>query len=110
VFWVNVSPDAQAFDAVSATENRKVPAVDAVHTEMWVSVSLVPPFVHADGGVPSDSADPDEELEKMNEFRVAEPADTLEVPAAPGSPTCSCTNVPATAEYAARRCRWSAAC
>jgi hypothetical protein len=95
---VKESEVAQARDAVSATVNRSVPAELAVHTEMCVRVSLVPPLVHADGGVPSDSAEPDEELEKMHEFRVVEPTDTLDVPAAPGSPVCSCTNVPATAE------------
>jgi hypothetical protein len=89
VFRVNESPDAHVFDAVSATENRNVPEVLAVHTEIWVSVSLLPPLVHADGAVPSDSAEPDEELLKMKEFRVLDPALTLEVPAAPGSPTCS---------------------
>jgi len=98
---VNVSADAHAFDAVSATVNRSVPDVDAVQIEIWVSVSDVPPFVHADGAVPRDSDDPDEELEKMNEFRVVEPTDTLEVPAAPGSPVCSWTKLPATALYAA---------
>src|ERR1041385_5219274 len=96
-----VSADAHALDGVSATVNRSVPALLAVHTEMWVSVSLVPPFVHADGGVPSDSADPDEEDEKTKLLRVVEPTEMLEVPAAPGSPVCSCTNVPATALYAA---------
>jgi hypothetical protein len=84
---VKESADAHALLAVRATEPRNVPADDAVHTEMCVSVSDVPPFVHADGGVPSDSAEPDDELEKIKEFRVVEPTDTLEVPAAPGSPT-----------------------
>jgi hypothetical protein len=86
---VNVSADAHALLAVSATENRNVPADDAVHTEIWVSVSDVPPFVHAAGAVLRLSDDPDEELENTNEFRVAEPTLTLEVPAAPGSPVCS---------------------
>jgi hypothetical protein len=95
---VNVSAEAQAFDAVSATEPRNVPDVDAVHNEICVSVSDVPPLVHAEGGVPSDSDDPDDEEEKTKEFRVVEPTLTLEVPAAPGSPVCSCTNVPTTAE------------
>jgi hypothetical protein len=95
---VKESADAHALLAVSATEPRNVPADDAVHNEMCVSVSDVPPFVHAAGGVPSDSAEPDDELEKMKEFRVVEPADTLLVPAAPGSPVWSCTNVPTTAE------------
>jgi hypothetical protein len=88
---LKVSADAHAFDAVRATENRNVPALDAVHTEMWVSVSDVPPFVHADGGVPSDSDDPDDEDENTKLLRVVEPTDTLEVPAAPGSPVCSWT-------------------
>jgi hypothetical protein len=86
---VKVSADAHALDAVSATENRNVPADDAVHTEMCVNVSDVPPFVHADGAVLRLSDDPDEELEKTKLFRVVEPTDTLEVPAAPGSPVCS---------------------
>src|SRR5689334_12835273 len=66
VFWLYWSPDAHAFDAVSATENRNVPAVLAVHTEMWVSVSLVPPLVHAEGAVPSDSAEPDRKSTRLN--------------------------------------------
>jgi hypothetical protein len=93
-----VSADAQALLAVSATEPRNVPADDAVQKERCVSVSDVPPFVHADGAVPSDRAEPDDELEKMKEFRVLEPTDTLLVPAAPGSPVWSWMNVPTTAE------------
>ncbi|MEU0181791.1 hypothetical protein ABZ312_11470 [Streptomyces sp. NPDC006207] len=83
------SEDAQARDAVSATVNSSVPDVEAVHTEMWVSVSDVPPFVHAEGGVPSDRADPDDDEENTNELRVVEPTLTLAVPAAPGSPVCN---------------------
>jgi hypothetical protein len=36
---VNVSAEAHALDAVSATVARRVPDVDAVQIEMWVSVS-----------------------------------------------------------------------
>jgi hypothetical protein len=93
---VNESADAQAFDAVSATENRNVPLVLAVHTEMWVRVSDVPPFVHADGAPLSARADPDDEAAKVAELRVVEPTEMADVPAAPGSAVCSCTNVPAT--------------
>jgi hypothetical protein len=93
---LKVSADAHALDAVSATEKRNVPADDAVHTEMWVSVSDVPPFVHAAGGVPSDTVEPADESEKTKLLRVVDPTLTLAVPAAPGSPVCSWANVPAT--------------
>jgi hypothetical protein len=107
---VNVSAEAHALLAVSATVANSVPADEAVHTEIWVSVSLVPPFVHADGGVPSDSDDPEDEDEKTNELRVVEPTDTLVVPAAPGSPVCSCTNVPTPRCMRHRRCPSCARC
>jgi hypothetical protein len=87
----NWSADAHTLDEVSATVNSSVPDVDAVHTEMWVSVSLVPPFVHADGAELSASDDPDDEAANVKLLRVVEPTDTLDVPAAPGSPTCNCT-------------------
>ncbi|MFE4818608.1 hypothetical protein ACFRFU_19675 [Streptomyces sp. NPDC056704] len=86
---MNVSAEAHALLAVSATENRNVPDVDAVHTEMCVSVSDVPPLVHADGAELNASDAPDDEAAKVKEFRVAEPTETLAVPAAPGSPVCS---------------------
>ncbi|MGQ4343575.1 hypothetical protein ACN6LG_003966 [Streptomyces sp. SAS_275] len=81
---VNESPDDHAFDELSATENRNVPLVDAVQTEMSVIVSEVPPFVH-DGFVPvSASADPDEEAANVKTLRVVDPALIAVVPAAPG--------------------------
>jgi hypothetical protein len=93
---VNESVDAQAREAVSATVNSSVPADDAVHTEMWVRVSDVPPFVHAAGAPLNARADPDDEAANVQLLRVVDPADTADVPAAPGSPVWSCTNVPAT--------------
>jgi hypothetical protein len=62
---VNVSPDAHAFDADSATENRNVPADDAVHTEMSVSVSDVPPFVQGPTEPDKASADPADDAENV---------------------------------------------
>jgi hypothetical protein len=96
VFSEKESAEAQAFDAVNATVNRSVPADEAVHTEMWVRVSDVPPFVHADGAPLNARADPDDEAANVQLLRVVDPADTADVPAAPGSPVWSCTNVPAT--------------
>jgi hypothetical protein len=93
---VNESAEAHALEAVNATEKRKVPAELAVHTEMWVRVSDVPPFVHAEGAPLNARADPDDEAAKVQLLRVVDPADTADVPAAPGSPVWSCTNVPAT--------------
>jgi hypothetical protein len=59
VFSVNVFPDAHACDAVSATDHRNVPAVEASNTAMWLIVSDVPPFVH--GPIDAEMAfDPDE--------------------------------------------------
>jgi hypothetical protein len=77
--------------AVSATENKNVPPLAAVQTEMWVSVSDVPRLVYADGAELNASDDPDDEAANVKLLRVVEPTDTLEVPAAPGSPVCSCT-------------------
>ena len=41
-----VSPDAQAFDAERAQENKNVPLVAADQIEISVIVSVVPLFVH----------------------------------------------------------------
>nr|WP_208030866.1 hypothetical protein [Streptomyces cyanogenus] len=88
---MKVSPDAHAFDADNATENRKVPALLAVHTEMSVSVSDVPPFVHGPTAPDRASADPDDEAENVAWILVVEPALIAVVPAAPGLAVCSWT-------------------
>lgn len=62
---MKVSADAHAFDAVNATENKNVPADDAVHTEMSVIVSDVPPFVHGPTEPDSASAEPDDDAENV---------------------------------------------
>lgn len=43
---MNVLPVAHACDPDSAKLNRKLPADDASHAEIWVMLSDVPPFVH----------------------------------------------------------------
>jgi hypothetical protein len=88
---VKVSADAHARLVVNATENRNVPALLAVHTEMFVIVSLVPPFVHGPTLADSASADPAEDAANVAWIRVDDPALIAVVPAAPGLAVCSCT-------------------
>jgi hypothetical protein len=85
---VNVLPDAQACDAVSAAEYWKFPAVVLSQTEMCDRVSDVPPFVHAAGADVRDMDPPDAAL-NVNAFRVVSPAAAAVVPADPGSPVWS---------------------
>jgi hypothetical protein len=81
---VKVSPLAHVFDAVSATDQRKLPDVVASQTETCEMVSLVPPLVHA-GALESAIAPPDA-AECVAATRVVDPTETLDVPDAPGSP------------------------
>jgi hypothetical protein len=81
---VNVLPETHACDAVSSTDKSKLPAVTASHTEMWVRVSDVPPFVHT-GLVPVRAIALPEGAANANVTRVAEPTAAAVAPAAPGS-------------------------
>jgi hypothetical protein len=80
-------PDAHACDVVSCPAHRWVPDVDADQIEMAVMVSDVPPLVHW-GSEPMEAAPP-EALPNVTDCRAVEPAETLAVPALPGSPVCS---------------------
>jgi hypothetical protein len=91
---VSVSVLAQAFDADKAPERTNVPAELADHSEMWLMVSDVPPFVHT-GAVPLPAFDPPDAAAKPCATRVVEPAAALFAPAAPGSPVCSLMYEPA---------------
>jgi hypothetical protein len=84
-----MSPLAHDLDAVSVTENRKVPEEAADHMARSVIVSVVPPFVHC--GVPLIDVEPAEAAPKVADCRVLEPADVLVVPAVPGSAVWSST-------------------
>lgn len=88
---VKVLPEAHACEDARAAENRNVPAEDADHTETWVSVSLVPPLVHADGAADAARACA-AGAAKVRDWRAVEPTDTEVVPAAPGSAVCSWMN------------------
>ena len=90
MFNVNVSAEAHTFDAVSATEKRNVPALEAVHTEMSVIVSDVPPFVHGPTLEDSASAEPPDDAASVAWIRVVDPALIAVVPAAPGFAVCNC--------------------
>jgi hypothetical protein len=81
-------------DAVSANEYRKLPADDASHTEIWVMVSDVPPFVH-DGFVPDMALEPADAAAHGIVTRVTEPAAAAVAPAEPGSAVWSFANEPA---------------
>jgi hypothetical protein len=96
VFSVNVFPFTHACDAVNAALYRKFPAVDASHTEMWVNVSDVPPFVHT-GAVPDMAIAPELAADCVTATRVADPTAAAVAPDAPGSAVCSFTNKVATA-------------
>jgi hypothetical protein len=95
----NVSPFVMAFDDVSATENRKFPAVVESHTEMWEIVSDPADHDVQDGSVVVIAFDPVDAADHVSAFRVVS-ADTFDVPADPGSPVCSFTAVVAGAENA----------
>jgi hypothetical protein len=81
---VNVFVLTHACDAVSAAEYWKFPADVASHTEMWLIVSDVPPFVHAAGDEVSDM-DPADAALNVSAFRVASHTAAAVAPAAPGS-------------------------
>jgi hypothetical protein len=90
---LKLSPELTAFDCVSAAEPRKVPEVDADHSETYAYVSVVDTAVHATATV-LEMAPPDATVPKVDCWRVVLPAG-LDVPAAPGSPKCICTHTAA---------------
>ena len=85
---VNVFVDTHACEAVKAAEYWKFPAVVESHTEMWLIVSDVPPFVHA-AGEDVRLIDPADAALNVNALRVVSPAAAAVVPDAPGSAVCS---------------------
>jgi hypothetical protein len=87
---VNVSPFATAFDAVSDTEPRNVPAVDADHSEMCEIVSEPDAHDAHDGAVPDCACEPADADARVDCTRVVF-ADAAVAPDAPGSPVCSFT-------------------
>jgi len=84
-----VSPDAQAFDAERAQENKKVPLVAADQIAMSVIVSVVPPFVH-EGVVVKDTI-PDVAEPNVALALVVEPAEIEVWPLDPGGAVCNST-------------------
>src|SRR5260370_35402551 len=90
---VAVSPGFVVLGRVSSQLNRKFPERDASQTEMLVTTSpLVPAqFDHA-GNVAAIAFAPADAAAHVIPGRVVTD-DTFDVPAAPGSPVCSCTNV-----------------
>jgi hypothetical protein len=75
----------------SCMENPNVPDVDADQNEMSVSVSGdVPAQLDQAGAVPVEAIDPDDADAHVTAGRVVT-LDTLDVPADPGAPVCSCT-------------------
>src|SRR5258708_6297530 len=90
---VAVSPVLIVLARVSRTLNMKFPELAASQTEMLVTTSpLVPAqFDHA-GNVAAIAFAPADAAAHVIPGRAA-PDDPFDVPAAPGSPVCSCTNV-----------------
>jgi len=84
----SVSPEAQAFDALRAAENKKVPAVAALHTEMSVMVSevAVPPVPFVHDGVLLSARAPADAVENVAATRVVVATLVFAVPALPGAP------------------------
>jgi hypothetical protein len=84
----NVDPLTTGTPEDSAHDSWNVPAVDADQIEMCVIVSEV-----VIDQVPNDdnAIEFDDGAANVGAFRVVF-ADVFAVPAAPGSPTCNCTN------------------
>lgn len=99
---VSVSPVVTVLDAVSATENRNVPAVLASQPLMCVTVSGLVPAHDVHDGVFDDATAPAEAAENVSDGRVVTEL-ALEAPAEPGSPVCSLTKLPAGAVDATAR-------
>lgn len=85
---VSVSPFVIDLLAVSATENRKLPADDASKTEMCVIVSEPDAHDAQTGSVAVIAFDPADAADQASTTRVVF-ADAFEAPDAPGSPVCS---------------------
>lgn len=86
----NVLPDAHACEAVSAAENRKLPAVVESQQEMCDRVSDVPPFVQ-EPDMDDIAFEPAEAALHVTDLRVVSPAAAAVVPAEPGSAVWSFT-------------------
>jgi hypothetical protein len=98
-----VLPDAHAWDEPSANENRKLPAVEASHTDTWVRVSDVPPFVQA-AGADDRATWFDDGAAKVKLLRVVDPAAAFDAAVAPGSPVWSLAySVAGAVKFVARR-------
>jgi hypothetical protein len=91
VVRVSESPVCMVTLDESCMENPNVPDVDADQKEISVSVSGdVPAQLVQAGAVPVDAIDPDDADAHVTPGRVVTD-DTLDVPADPGAPVCSCT-------------------
>jgi hypothetical protein len=88
---------AQACEAVRAALPLNVPAVDADQSEMWLRVSVVPPFVHEDA-IDDIALEPAEAAAIVACTRVVDPAAAAVAPDAPGSPVWSFTKQVAVAK------------
>src|SRR6185437_3968904 len=95
-----VSPLLTDLEVFRAAENRKLPAEEASHTAIWLIVSVA--VMDQVGVLDRDKAEPPALALNVALDRVVT-ADGLDVPAAPGSPMCSSTNVPAGAVNAVAR-------
>ncbi len=86
---VKVSPVLTVLDAVSSTENRKLPLAFASQMEMFVTTSPFVPaqFAHA-GNVAVIAFDPADAADQVIAGRVVTD-DTFDVPFGPGSPVCN---------------------
>jgi hypothetical protein len=101
---------AHACEAVRAALPLKVPAVEADQSEMWLRVSVVPPFVHEDA-IDDIALEPAEAAAIVACTRVVDPAAAAVAPDAPGSPVWSLTkqvavaNVPSNQPFTAAAAR-----
>jgi len=96
---VNTSVLTTDLEVVSAAVQRRLPAVEASHTEMCVMVSVV---VMVNAGELERAIAPLEAAENVADWRVVT-ADAFAVPAAPGSPVWSLMYVAAGAVNATAR-------
>jgi hypothetical protein len=91
VVRVSESPVCMTTDDDSCMENPNVPDVDADQKEISVSVSGdVPAQFDQAGAVPVELIDPPDDAAHDTAGRVVTD-ETLDVPADPGAPVCSCT-------------------
>jgi hypothetical protein len=91
VVRVSESPVCMTTLEESCMENPNVPELEADQKEISVSVSGdVPAQLVQAGAVPVEAIDPPDDAAHVTAGRVVT-LDTLDVPAAPGAPVCSCT-------------------